>query len=157
MSGVSIEQWRGSIGLFNVQKNPQRTSVDSHKSFLISSILKKYLNFFQVRLIFISSLIYSIILLFGLSCMAITLFVLITFIRLGFGYLCPDSVFSCRNISYTLYLVFSFPKLCYFLVINPMKNIAFQLMVLGMLLIMAGIESNPGPTSKKNLFCRVES
>ena len=152
MSGVSTVQWRGSIGLFNVQKNPQRTSVDNHKPFLISSNLKKYLNFFHVRLSLVLSLIYSIILLFGLSCMAITLFVLITFIHLGFGYfICPDSVFSCRNISYTLYLVFSFPKFIYFLVINPMKNIAFQLLVLGMLLIMAGIESNPGPTSKKNL------
>ena len=132
--------------------------IAQHKSFLISSNLKKYLNFFQVRLTFVLSLIYSIILLFGLSCMAIMLFVLITFIRLGFWFfICPDSVFSCRNISHTLYLVFSFPKFIYFLVINPMKNIAFQLLVLGMLLIMAGIESNPGPTSKKTpFFCPVE-
>ena len=105
MSGVSIVQWRGSIGLFNVQKNPQRTSVDNHKPFLISSNLKKYLNFFHVRLSLVLSLIYSIILLFGLSCMAITLFVLITFIRLGFGYfICPDSVFFLQK-----YFLYSLP------------------------------------------------
>ena len=165
MSGVNIAQWRGSIGRFNVQKIPQGTSVDSQKSLFILSSLKKYFNFIQVHMLFVLSIIYSIILLFGFSCMVITLFVLITLLRLGFGYFFSDPVFSCRDISLTLYLVLSFPKFTFlltkkcFLVMNPMKNnIAFQLLVSGMLLIMAGIESNPGPNStKKNRFCRLES
>ena len=155
--GVNIEQWRGSIGRFNTHKNSQRAPTVRCKSFLISTYLKKYLNFFKTHLFLAFSLFYSIILLFGFSCMAFTLTVLITLIRLGFAYVTfSDPVFSSEDISLTLYLVFSFPRFISSftrtLVINPIKNnIAFQLLVLGMLLIIAGIESNPGPISKKNL------
>ena len=157
MPGVNIEQWRGSIGRFNVHKNPQSTSADRCKSFLISTYLKNFLNFFKTHTFLAFSLFYSITFLFGFSCMALTLSVLITLIRLGFAYVffC-DPVFSSEDISLTLYLVFSFPRFMSSfirtLVINPIKsNIAFQLLVVGMLLIIAGIESNPGPITKKNL------
>ena len=55
-------------------------------------------------------------------------------------------------------MIFSFPKFISSLfrnfarVVNHIKiNIAFLLSVVSLLLIMAGIETNPGPNSKKNL------
>ena len=91
--------------------------------------------------------------------MAIFLFPSIFLVQMVLGnLLCPHSISTCRNISLSCYLVFSFPKFILRLIkillpkLNSMAhNFAFMLFVSIMLLIMAGIESNPGPQSKKIL------
>ena len=71
---------------------------------------------------------------------------------------CSDSFFSRREALVNLYLVFKFPKVMFILIktaiyyLNPIENnLAFCLLVSSILLIMAGIETNPGPSCKKNL------
>ena len=165
MSGVNIDQWRGSIGQFNTLKNSQPSPI-KNKPFLISTQLIGYLRSFRGHILFVLSLIHSFLVIFGLSCMAIFLFPLIFLTQVVFGnLLCPDSVSLCRYISFTFFLVFSFPKSILFLAkkflpkLNPATdNSAFLFFVSNMLLIMAGIEINPGPlTKKKSFFCCVES
>ena len=79
-------------------------------------------------------------------------------VLLGFWTLFPDSSLSCGNVSYALYMIFSFPKSISLLfkklvcmALNMKINIAFLLSVVSLLLIMAGIETHPGPNSRKNL------
>ena len=158
MSGVNINQWRGSIGQFNILRNSQKSPI-THKTFLISTEFMKYLSFFHGHILFVLSLIQGFSVIFGFSCMAIFLFPSIFLVQMVLGnLLCPHSISTCRNISLSCYLVFSFPKFILLLIkkllskLNSMAhNFAFLLLVSSMLLIMAGIESNPGPQSKKIL------
>ena len=156
MMGVSIEQWRGSIGRFNAFKFNSRRSTDRCKRFLLLEHITCFFAYLEV-LGFSISLILNILLLFGSCFIIILLLFSATLVLLGFWTLFPDSFLSCGNISLALYMIFSFPKFISRLfknfarVINHTKiNIAFLLSVVSLLLIMAGIETNPGPNSKKN-------
>ena len=153
MMGVSLEQWRGSVGRFNALKIRQHSTGSRCK---FSPLMHNF-NHFKDHLVFIFSLIHSMILLFGFCAMVISLTVLAALIQLGSTPFTPP-FFSCGKVSITLYLIFSVPKfLSYVLRICVAKictmgtNIAFTLSVLSLLLIMAGIETNPGPSSKRNL------
>ena len=119
MSGVNIDQWRGSIGRFNIQKNPQVSQI-KHQQLLICTILLGYLRLFRGHFVFVLSLIHSFLIIFGLSCMATILFPLVFLFQMGFGHLLrPGSVSFCRDISHTFYLVFSFPKSTLLLIREP--------------------------------------
>ena len=157
MFGINIEQWRSSIGHFNSHKNTLHTPADTCKFFLIFVHLMNYLRFFKDYLLPFLVIIFNITLLFGYSFMFVTLFTCLTISRMGLWLVYPD-LFSPRSEIYvTLYLAFSFPKTLSrlfrkFLSFDFMEsNVAFRLLVLGTLLVMAGIETNPGPTSRRNL------
>ena len=121
-----------------------------------------YSKFLQENILFSFSLLYNFIILFGFCFMAITLISLFTLIQfLHVQTSCSDSFFSFRDVFVNLYLVLTIPKLMFIFIkksmpcLNPMENdLAFRLLVLSILLIIAGIEINPGP-SKINLFFAV--
>ena len=145
MMGVSIEQWRGSIERFNSFKCNLRTQSDRCKHFLILEHIICYFAYLE-NLGFAFSLIRNIILLFGFCFMTVVLLMLALLVLLGFWTLCPDSFFSYGNVSFALYMIFSLPKSISLLFRNfafmarSMKiNIAFLLLVVSLLLIMAGI------------------
>ena len=157
MMGVSLDQWRGSIGRFNTLKCNARTSSERCKHFLILEHILSYFAYLE-DLGFVFSLILNLILLFGFCLMILCLLILATLVLLGFWTLFPDSFLSYGNVSVTLYMIFSFPKSvsslfknCAGFVHRRKFNIAFLLSVVSLLLIMAGIETNPGPNSRKNL------
>ncbi len=160
MTGVSVQQWRDNIGRFNISKIRSRTFINACKPFIIFPHFKSHLNVLQLHLLFILSLIHSILLLFGFSSMVVIMrpFFLLVRILLWF-ILFPDSTFSQSDLSLTVFLVLSFPKGISLLnrkIISTgnflMNNYAFLLFISEMLLIMAGIESNPGPSSKNLSF-----
>ena len=158
MSGVSIEQWRGRIGRFNAVRNLNHSPQNRCRAFLILSHLMAYSKFLREYLLFPFFIIKNILLLFGFCFIAITLVSLAALFRLGIWVLFPD-MFPCRgDIFTTLHLVFTFPRLisllgrkCIYIIHTMDSNIAFRLSVMNILLLMAGIESNPGPSKKKNL------
>ena len=160
MSGVSIDQWRDRIGRFNAPKKFKGTPVQISKYFLISSQLMVYSKFLQENILLSISLLYNFIILFGFCFMVITLLSLFTLTHfLSVWTSCSDSFFSHREALVNLYLVFKFPKLMFILIkkamhyLNPMENnLAFRLLVSSILLIMAGIETNPGPSCKNLSF-----
>ena len=155
--GVSIEQWQGSIGRFNAFKYNPRSSTDRCKHFLLLEHTMRYFAYLE-DLRFAISLIFSIILLFGFCLMITLLLILATLVLVVFWTFFSDSFLSCGNISLALYMIFLFPKFISLpfrncaCVVHRMKiNIAFLLSVVSLLLIMAGIETNPGPNPRKNL------
>ena len=157
MTGVSIEQWRGSIGRFNHLRTCQHAPIDRCKHFLIFTTVAQYLEFLKDHLIFTLTLIHSITILFAFSLMTIILLLLTAF-AMPVLWTIQDLPFSSGNASLVLCMVFSFPQQ----ISLPLKNLsrmldplvtnaAFFLLVLSLLLIIAGIETNPGPNSNKNL------
>ena len=162
MSGVSIEQWRDRIGRFNSFKRFKRAPIHTCKLFLIPTQLMVYSKFLQENIFFSFSLLYNFVILFGFCFMVITLLSLFTLIQLlCVQTSCSDSFFSFRDVFVNLYLVLTIPKLMFTFIkksmrcLNPMENnLAFRLLVLSILLIIAGIEINPGP-SKRDLFFAV--
>ena len=158
MTGVSLEQWRGSIGHFNHFKIRECAPIDRCRNFLIFIAVKHYLEFLKDHINFGCILIYNITILFAFSLITITLLTLTAFALPVFWSLSPDTSFSCRKASLILYIICSFPhhtsallkKLTY--MIDPsVSNTAFFLLVLSLLLILGGIETNPGPNLNKNL------
>ena len=122
MSGVNINQWRGSIGQFNILKNSQKSQT-KNKTFLISTELIKYLSFFHGHILYVLSLIHGFSVIFGFSCMAFFLFPSLFLVQMVLGnLLCPHSISACRSISLTFYLVFFFPKFILHLIIFFYQN-----------------------------------
>ena len=141
MMGVSIEQWRGSIGRFNSFKFNPRRSTDRCKQFLLLEHIICYFAYLE-DLGLVISLVSNISLLFASCFVIILLLILATLVLLGFWTLFPDSFLSCGNISLALYMIFSFPKSISLLLkkfasaVHHMKiNIAFLLSVVSLLLI----------------------
>ena len=156
MFGINTEQWRSSIGHFNSPKNTPRPPADTCKVFLIFSHLMYHLSFFKDYVLPFFLLTFNIILLFGYSSMFVTLLTCAAVSRMGLWILNFDALSPRSEIYVTLYLAFSFPKTTSLLLRKLLKldfmesNVAFRLLVLGTLLIIAGIETNPGPTSRRN-------
>ena len=155
--GVSIDQWRGRIGRFNILRTPHRAPMERCSTFLIFDHLMAYLNFSREYLLFPLIIIKNIIFLFSFCFTAITVFSLATLFRTGIWILIPDTHPSVEDVSIILNLVITAPSLIPLVTTKgisaagPMANIAFRLSVIGILLLMAGIESNPGPNDKRNL------
>ena len=154
--GVSIDQWRGRIGRFNVLRSPNRTFISRCRTFLILSHLMVYSKFLRDYLFFPFLIFQNILLLFCFCFTAITLLSLSALFRLGIWFFKPGVFPSRWDIFITLRLVFTFPRLisllntkCYHMFDTMDNNTAFRLLVINMLLLMAGIESNPGPSMKK--------
>ena len=164
MTGVSIDQWRGSIGLFdrkNISKHFERCN-DCIGN-LTTDFLRNTFLLFRKPL----EILYSLLLLFAYCTMIVTLFPILLTVNI-----CLDDFFSInrsyprsykylsysfqvflkintipKTISYTLKCSYSsfkenFPK--------DIKNIIFFIIVLQVLLVMSGtIEVNPGPLLSK--------
>ena len=120
------------------------------------SQLTYYSKFLREYLLFPFLIIQNIFLLFSFCFTAITLISLAALARLGIWFLKPEVFPSGRDIFITLRLVFTFPRLIsllsmkyYHKFVTMDNNTAFRLLVISMLLLMAGIESNPGPSQKK--------
>ena len=157
MTGVSVMQWRGTIGCFNILRNHSSTKI-RHEPLLIFSKLEEFFFPFKFNFILFISLLQNITLLFAFSCMVITMLTLFSISFFNFYFLFfPHFIPSRSDVVFTLYLVFSFPKGISYIIKNffrfilNINNFAFSLRVLDMLLIMAGIEKNPGPNVIKNL------
>ena len=110
MTGVSIEQWRGSIGRFNAFRIHQRDPIDRCIPFLFFTLLERHLSNLKAHLVLFFSLAYNIILLFGFSLMVVFLMTFTAMIQLWLWTLFSDFFLSCEKVSVTLYLVFSVPK-----------------------------------------------
>ena len=154
MFGVDIVHWRASIGSFNVLKTsvkfPKTDEMNMFNEF--NTFLKPFKEFF---ILFLKSL-HCLILLFGFSLLTVVCFSIFSTLHLGLSFLLPQLV-STLTLSSTLHLVFFVPRgISIFikhslLILIPFKNLAFLLIVISTLLILAGVEVNPGPTSPKKL------
>ena len=88
--------------------------------------------------------------------MTVVCFSIFSTLHLGLSFLLPQLV-STLTLSSTLHLVFFVPRgISIFikhslLILIPFKNLAFLLIVISTLLILAGVEVNLGPTSPKKL------
>ena len=127
--------------------------------FFLFTKIKIFLFIFKSNLVLFLSLLHSVLILFTFSCMVMTLLSFFSILHLCFQFLIyPHNSSSFSSISFILFLTLSFPKgisylirnILHFLIIYT-NNFAFFLFVLNILLIMAGIESNPGPSATKNL------
>ena len=149
MTGVSVDQWRGTIGSFNIFKKINPILRRGSEPFLIFSTLSYYFHFLSPNLIFILSIFHGLVVLFPFCFFIIIMLLAYSIIYpsllfVSFPYTSP----SVSDLSFILFLVFSLPKAMSYLVKNTLlllKNSVFFLCVLNMLLLMAGIESNPGP------------
>ena len=164
MIGVSIEQWRGSIGLFNRKSISKKCFKGRNDSdlFLITEFYGKLLFLLRVPIDFI----FCLLLLFSYCLMIVTLFPILLSVHL-----CLDHLLC--NSSNTLFYKLFLTSIQIFLEINripkkvvyatkhsflllklfpkTLKNALFFIIVLQILLIISGIEANPGPAlSKKN-------
>ena len=158
MTGVSTEQWRGTIGCFNVLRKHFKTHSTGCEPFLLFSKLNDFLYPFKINFLLFLSIIHGVLILFGFSFMVIIMLPCFSIVHLSLCFfLFPHTIPSLSGFSFSLFIVFSLPKSVSFLTKKlllltiDMNNCAFFLCVLNILLIMAGIESNPGPISKKNL------
>ena len=152
MFGVSIEQWRGSIGYFNRLRKALKTPDESRELFYDFKIfLKPLIN----TTLFVSSIIYNLVLLFCF-CLLIVLFLpSLTLMYMGMCFLLlPHFTPSLENYSSLLFLIFSLPRFVSSIIISQIlvliKNIAFILFIISYLLILGGIEENLGPSPNKN-------
>ena len=110
MTGVSIEQWRGSIGRFNAFKTHLKDPIDRCIPYLFFTLLERHLSNLKAHLVLFFSLAYNIILLFGFSLMVVFLMTFTAMIQLWLWTLFSDFFLSCEKVSVTLYLIFSVPK-----------------------------------------------
>ena len=147
--GVSIEQWRGRIGWFNVLRSSNRTYISKCRTFLIHSHLTVYSKFLPECLLFPFFIIQNISLLFCFCFTAIALLSLAALSCLGIWFLKPEMFPSREDNLITLHLVFTFPRLISLLSTNVYhmfdtmdNNTAFRLLVINMLFLMAAIEWN---------------
>ena len=163
MTGVSIEEWRGSIGRFNAFRTYQKDPVDrcNLSYFLLFTLLKRHLSNLKALLVLFFSLACNIILLFGFNLLVVFL-MLLAVIHLGLLTLSSEFFLSGEKESVTLYLIFLVPKLIscslqkYVDILCPMDtNIVLRLLVLCLLQIVVEIKTNPGPTSERNLYFAV--
>ncbi len=158
MTGVSVAQWRGNIGRFNTFRYHPSTHSTGNDPFLIFMMFNDFLYPLVTRFKLLLSLIYGILIVFGFSFMVIISLPCFLIVHIGLCTLFP--VYTSRSFSdfsYPLFLVFSLPKglslaikILLLTIHDRMDNFAYFLCIVNMLLIMAGIESNPGPI-KKNL------
>ena len=158
MTEVSIDQWRGNIGLFNRKKilKAFKGRNDCDVFVLIVELLFKISYLFNKL-----ELLYNLLLLFSYCTMIVTLFPIVLTM-----YLCLDHLLSGKSnpLHHKIYLY----SLHTFLEINliprkiqnsfkflkkhfskKLKNASFFIIVLHILLVISGIEVNPGPTLSK--------
>ena len=162
MTGVSIEQWRGSIGHFHKRSILKKILTNySDSDFLITSTILRYLHLMNPFL----SFFYNLALLFSYCVLMVTIFPItfLSYILIGFLLPCYCYYSSLNLISLSLHvfwLINSIPTavsnlkrpLQFFIAKPKLKNSTFFIIVLQILLVISGIEINPGPpTSKKNL------
>ena len=172
MTGVSIEQWRGSIGLFDKKTTKQYFKGSSDFSGLFMTSCFKFLCLLKIPLV----LLLNLLLIFSYCTMIVMLFP----IQLSL-YICMDFFIACKihsdNEFYQLFLISvqifldinKIPKnvshlikyciLLYKSFPKTLKNAFFYMIVLKILLIIAGIEVNPGPIlslKKKIVICCLE-
>ena len=169
MTGVSIEQWRGNIGIFD-KKNVSKKSVEDRKTsttFIITDFLCNKLNLFRVPL----KILYGIILLFLYCATIVTLLPVLLLISVFLDFLLYSvdglqslQLWNSFSTLFKIYMVIhELPKViafsCACIIITYKKipkliqNLIFFIIVLLILLIISGtVEVNPGPDqSKKNL------
>ena len=153
MCGVNIVQWRASIGSFNVLRKSENisksTKVNMYHEFNI--FFKPLKSFFLLML----SILHSLILLFGFSLTVFVSFLIFVTLQLGLCFLFPQS--PLKIFTSTLYMTFFVPRGLSALINRILhifvsyKNFSFFLITISTLLLLAGVEKNPGPTPKKNL------
>ena len=162
MTGVSIDQWRGNIGLFDRKKIVKSLKErNDQEGFLIVQLLLELLYLLNNL-----DILYNMLLLFSYCTMTVTLFPIFLVTCLCFDHLLSaDNIF---NSPHQLLL----HSLRTFLEINlipsrisciikhsfkflkehcpqKLKNALFFIIVLHILLVISGIEINPGPNISK--------
>ena len=150
MFGVSIVQWRASIGNFNVLKKFRIFSKSTELSMFHEFNI--FLKPLKEIILLSSSILYSLAILFCFCLSVVVSFSICALVHLGFCFLLPQLPPVAQLFSSTLYLTLQVPR-CISVVqtLTTFKNIFFLLTVLSALLLMAGVEKNPGPTPEKKL------
>ena len=163
MTGVSIDQWRGNIGLFDRKKivKSSKGSNDQDGVLIVQFLLKALYLFKSLEFL------YNLLLLFSYCTMTVTLFPIFLVI-----YLCFEHLLFADNSSNSLHHKIPSHSLRTFLEINliprriscimkysfkflkehcpqSLKNALFFIIVLNILLLISGIEVNPGPNFSK--------
>ena len=156
MFGVSVDQWRGSIGCFNILRMKKKfRTTDPDLDFYD---IKNFLEFLRKITSYFSSILYGLILLFAYSSLVLVSLSCLTIILIGVRFLLLPHITPLLDLSSILILVFSLPRFLSsllkvtFRIIAANKNIAFILFILSFLLILAGIEKNPVPPMKNLSF-----
>ena len=165
MTGVSINCWRASIGLFNARYGDKTCKNDTHFLFYIFTLTA--MAFLLLRRSIIFQISFGLFVLFTYSALVVILFplILMTFFTLELlSSPIPRPYFFTLKTTCYLYIFRSItliPKSIHFMVssvtrcfqivvFDLRKNVFFLLNVISCLLILTGnVEENPGPLYTK--------
>ena len=155
MFGVSIVQWRASIGSFRIFRTPGKCfktdKIELFNEFII--FLKPPQEFCSLFF----SILHGLILVFGFSLLIVLIFSILTILHFGLRFLFLQVTAPLGTLSSSIHFLFFVPRgisifiNCIRLILILNKNLAFRLIVISTLLVLAGIEVNPGPTPQRKL------
>ena len=165
MGGVSIDQWRGNIGIFHRKKIAGKCLAQRYQS---DSFSTEYICILVNHLSKPIEFLFNLLLLFSYCSMIVILFPICLMIHNSIIFLFNFDVYSHKFQSYSYLLqpldifirIHLLPKVIFLIVTNlysyfkklfkPNKNILFFIFVLQMLLLLSGtLELNPGPMREK--------
>ena len=165
MTGISIEQWRGNIGIFYRKKVTRKSLTDSKN---VNPFLIEYIGNFVKLLGEPVKFIFSLLLLFSYCSMVVILFPALFIARITLTFVFLNDIIAHHNPSCYRFLqpiqifigINRIPSILSFKIASSIsffnkisksvKNIIFYIFVLQTLLLISGtVEINPGPIQAK--------
>ena len=167
MTGVSIDQWRGNIGVFHRKKVPTKSfrvcnNVNFYPIGFLSNIFQSLRKPFE--------LLFNLVLLFAYCSMVVILFPILFIAQASIIFTLIPDILICPSVSYfnflqpfQVFLGIQILPLAISLIITRSfsffkklskntKNILFFIFVLQILLFISGtVEINPGPIQRKKM------